>query len=162
MTQDFLSALSSAVQKDKRIFNHEFKSKSANFTEFFFVSICSFQSSFHFHFRSQRGQIQCMKKERRKMERKPILSQHDVYRKLMSVKKPNSSVEGDIPKKLVKQYRILRYHQQNASTTHLYPQRRYLCRHMKLIPSSSVKVDVHSFSSLSFQIKIIIYALQRG
>ena len=45
--------------------------------------------------------------EGRKMERKPILSQHDVYRKLMSVKKPNSSVEGDIPKKLVKQYPYL-------------------------------------------------------
>ena len=45
--------------------------------------------------------------EGREMERKPTLSQHDVYRKLMSVKKPNSSVEGDIPKKLIKQYPYL-------------------------------------------------------
>ena len=32
---------------------------------------------------------------------KPVLSQHDVYRKLIKIKKPNSSVEGDIPKKLI-------------------------------------------------------------
>ena len=38
---------------------------------------------------------------------KPILSQHDVYRKLMKIKKPNSSVSGDIPKKLISQFPYL-------------------------------------------------------
>ena len=32
---------------------------------------------------------------------KPTLLQHDVYRKLLKIKKPNSSVKGDIPKKLI-------------------------------------------------------------
>ena len=46
-------------------------------------------------------------KEGQEDKSKPILSQHDVYRKLMSIKKPNSSVDGDIPKKLVKQHPYL-------------------------------------------------------
>jgi hypothetical protein len=38
---------------------------------------------------------------------KPIISQHDVYRKLIKIKKPNSSVEGDIPKRLINEYPFL-------------------------------------------------------
>jgi hypothetical protein len=38
---------------------------------------------------------------------KPTLSQHDVYRKLMKIKKPNSSVSGDIPKKLISKFPYL-------------------------------------------------------
>ena len=38
---------------------------------------------------------------------KPMLSQHEVYRKLKSIKKPNSSVQGDIPKKLLNEYPFL-------------------------------------------------------
>ena len=45
--------------------------------------------------------------EGRTSKTKPILSQHDIYRKLKWVKKPNSSVEGDIPKKLLKEYPFL-------------------------------------------------------
>ena len=33
--------------------------------------------------------------------------QHDVYRKLLKIKKPNSSVKGDIPKKLITEYPFL-------------------------------------------------------
>ena len=35
---------------------------------------------------------------------KPILSEHEVYRKLVKAKKPNSTVPGDIPVKLVKEF----------------------------------------------------------
>jgi hypothetical protein len=35
---------------------------------------------------------------------KPTLSQHEVYRKIMKVTKPNSSVPGDVPIPLMKQY----------------------------------------------------------
>ena len=45
--------------------------------------------------------------EGRTSKTKPILSQHDVYRKLKWVKKPNSSVEGDIPKNLLNEYPFL-------------------------------------------------------
>ena len=38
---------------------------------------------------------------------KPVISQHDVYRKLLRIKKPNYSVEGDIPKKLIQEYSFL-------------------------------------------------------
>ena len=38
---------------------------------------------------------------------KPVLSQLDVYRKLLKIKKPNSKVEGDIPKKLIKEFPYL-------------------------------------------------------
>ena len=38
---------------------------------------------------------------------KPKLSQHDVYMKFKKVKKPNSSVKGDIPKKLLNEYAFL-------------------------------------------------------
>ena len=38
---------------------------------------------------------------------KPVLTQHDVYRKLLKIKKPNSKVEGDIPKKLIMKYPFL-------------------------------------------------------
>ena len=42
--------------------------------------------------------------EEGKVGTKPILSQHDVYRKIMRVTKPNSSVIGDIPTPLLKKY----------------------------------------------------------
>ena len=35
---------------------------------------------------------------------KPVLTQHYVYRKIMKVTKPNSSVEGDVPRKLMQKY----------------------------------------------------------
>ena len=35
---------------------------------------------------------------------KPILSQHQVYRKIMQVNKPNSSVPGDVPRPLLAKY----------------------------------------------------------
>ena len=38
---------------------------------------------------------------------KPILQQHDVYRSIIKVKKPNSSVQGDIPKKLLTEFAFL-------------------------------------------------------
>ena len=38
---------------------------------------------------------------------KPVLTQHQVYRKILRIKKPNSSVAGDIPKKLVQKYPFL-------------------------------------------------------
>ena len=38
---------------------------------------------------------------------KPTLSQHQVYMKLLRIKKPNSSVSGDIPRKLVQMYPYL-------------------------------------------------------
>ena len=38
---------------------------------------------------------------------KPVLTQHEVYRKLIKIKKPNSKVEGDLPKKLIKKYPFL-------------------------------------------------------
>ena len=38
---------------------------------------------------------------------KPVLSQHDVYRKIKRVSKPNSSVSGDIPQQLLKRYPYL-------------------------------------------------------
>ena len=38
---------------------------------------------------------------------KPILSHHDVYRKLIKIKKPNSRVEGDISQKLIKEFPYL-------------------------------------------------------
>ena len=36
-----------------------------------------------------------------------MLTQHDVYRKLLKIKKPNSKVQGDIPKKLIMKYPFL-------------------------------------------------------
>ena len=41
--------------------------------------------------------------EGRQSKTKPILSQHDVHRKLKSVKRPNSAVNGDVPKKAIQQ-----------------------------------------------------------
>jgi hypothetical protein len=38
---------------------------------------------------------------------KPIFSQHDVYRKLVKIKKPDSYVAGDIPKRLIQEYPFL-------------------------------------------------------
>ena len=38
------------------------------------------------------------------LKTKPKLSQHDVYRKLLKIKKPNSSVPGDVPKRLISEY----------------------------------------------------------
>ena len=38
---------------------------------------------------------------------KPTLQQHDVYRSILKVKKPNSSVAGDVPKKLLTEYAFL-------------------------------------------------------
>ena len=38
---------------------------------------------------------------------KPAFSQHDIYRKLLTIKKPNSSVTGDIPKRLIQEYPYL-------------------------------------------------------
>ena len=38
---------------------------------------------------------------------KPELTQHDIYRKLIKIKKPNSKVEGDIPRKLIMKYPFL-------------------------------------------------------
>ena len=38
---------------------------------------------------------------------KPKLSQHDTYRKLLRIKKPNSSVPGDVPKRLIAEYPFL-------------------------------------------------------
>lgn len=38
---------------------------------------------------------------------KPEISQHEVYRKLIKIKKPNSHVNGDIPRKLVQEYSFL-------------------------------------------------------
>ena len=38
---------------------------------------------------------------------KPVISQHSVYRQLLKIKKPNSKVEGDIPKKLIQEYPFL-------------------------------------------------------
>ena len=38
---------------------------------------------------------------------KPLLTQHDVYRKLLKIRKPNSRVDGDVPKKLVMKYPFL-------------------------------------------------------
>ena len=38
---------------------------------------------------------------------KPTLTQHDVYRKLIKIKKPNSAVEGDIPRKLILEFPFL-------------------------------------------------------
>ena len=35
---------------------------------------------------------------------KPVLSQHNVYRKIMKVTKSNSSVPGDVPIPLMKRY----------------------------------------------------------
>ena len=35
---------------------------------------------------------------------KPVLSQHEVYRNILRVRKPNSAVPGDIPKPLIKKY----------------------------------------------------------
>jgi hypothetical protein len=43
----------------------------------------------------------------RNCSNKPTLSQHTVYRKLLRIKKPNSSVDGDIPKKLIQEYPFL-------------------------------------------------------
>ena len=45
--------------------------------------------------------------EGRQSKTKPILSQHDVHRKLKSVKRPNSAVNGDVPKKLFNKYSFL-------------------------------------------------------
>ena len=45
--------------------------------------------------------------EGRKSQNKPVITQHDVYRKLLKIKKPNSSVPGDIPRVLVKEYPFL-------------------------------------------------------
>ena len=38
---------------------------------------------------------------------KPVLSQHDVYRKIMKVSKPSSSVPCNVPKELIKNYAFL-------------------------------------------------------
>ena len=35
---------------------------------------------------------------------KPVLTQHEIYRKILKVTKPNSSVKGDVPRKLLKIY----------------------------------------------------------
>ena len=43
----------------------------------------------------------------RSQPNKPILSQHDIYRKLLRIKKPNSSVPGDVPKRLIAEYPFL-------------------------------------------------------
>ena len=43
----------------------------------------------------------------RSQQRKPSLSQHDTYRKLLKIKKPNSSVPGDVPKRLIAEYPFL-------------------------------------------------------
>ena len=39
-----------------------------------------------------------------KDDKRPILSDYDVYKKLINSKKPNSSVPGDLPKKVVQNY----------------------------------------------------------
>ena len=41
------------------------------------------------------------------LKNKPKLSQHDVYRKFLKIKKPNSSVPGDVPKQLITKYPFL-------------------------------------------------------
>ena len=38
---------------------------------------------------------------------KPIFTQHEVYRTLLKIKKPNSRVEGDVPKKLISEFSYL-------------------------------------------------------
>ena len=38
---------------------------------------------------------------------KPTISQHEVYRNIIKVRKPNSSVSGDIPRPLIKKYPFL-------------------------------------------------------
>ena len=38
---------------------------------------------------------------------KPVLSQHEVYRHTMKVRKPNSAVSGDVPRPLMKKYPFL-------------------------------------------------------
>ena len=38
---------------------------------------------------------------------KPVISQHEVYRNIMKVRKPNSSVPGDVPRPLIKKYPFL-------------------------------------------------------
>ena len=38
---------------------------------------------------------------------KPVISQHEVYRQLIKINKPNSHVVGDIPKKLIQEYPFL-------------------------------------------------------
>ena len=43
----------------------------------------------------------------KKFSNKPTLTQHEVYTKLLQIKKPNSSVVGDIPKKLIQAYTFL-------------------------------------------------------
>ena len=40
-------------------------------------------------------------------KRKPVFTQHDVYRSILKIKKPNSRVEGDVPKKLITKYSYL-------------------------------------------------------
>ena len=40
----------------------------------------------------------------RKCGNKPIISQHDVYRKILKATKPNSSVQGDVPRQLIMKY----------------------------------------------------------
>jgi len=42
-----------------------------------------------------------------KATNKPEISQHEVYRKLISIKKPNSHVEKDIPRKLIQEFPFL-------------------------------------------------------
>ena len=38
---------------------------------------------------------------------KPVITQHEVYRKLIKIKKPNSHVEKDIPRRLIQEYSFL-------------------------------------------------------
>ena len=45
--------------------------------------------------------------EQAKTGPKPVLSQHEVYRKILRVSKPNSEVPGDIPRQLLKRYPYL-------------------------------------------------------
>ena len=40
----------------------------------------------------------------RKSSNKPVLTQHQVYRKMIKVTKPSSSVHGDVPIQLIKRY----------------------------------------------------------
>ena len=96
---------------------------------------------------------------------KPVLSQHDVYRKILKIKKPNSSVEGDIPKRLISEFpylwagpatRIFNKIIQTAEWPKLWKTEHAVCLH-KTERQNMVKSeeDVRTISKTNFLSKLL-------
>ena len=47
-----------------------------------------------------------IKEELNKPHEVPVIEEYEVHRKILSAKKPNTGVEGDIPKKLVNEFSV--------------------------------------------------------